>query len=456
MLLSAYAASFAQDTVGEPDVVRPQPVCISDQPEKISVEAREWGLLGSKIWADGNVLFQRGSTRLRASTAEYDYNTRTGTMRDVIFTTCTAKRPDYHLRASEVTLLPNRKLRARNASLYLGNLRVLTLPSIKLRTGGASASTNVFPTPGFNKDEGFTLSQVLRIIDNDQFHTTADIRLTTKDGVQGQLNGEYGIDGNLDHFPGRFLTYDSLRSNVLDLPKQPVGGSCPPEMLEPTDAARLRGFGSFTLKQRTYDIENDNLVVYRQPELGLRYIGRQLNFTKTKLDPRLDIYPEVIASWGHYKEVPSSVGFIDRDQLVATASLNIIPLGPSTTLQPVISHAWSAYSNSDSYQQSAFAVDASHLFVNSSFASIRYIARSQSGVTPFQFDDVDIYHEFQGAFQANFSKHTIGLVLSYDIDNDDFYDWEAVYGWRSDCLASWIRWSNRIQRLSFHVTLINL
>ncbi|MCE5323721.1 hypothetical protein LLG46_10465 [bacterium] len=447
---------FAQDSVGEPDVVRPQPVCVSDQPEKISVEGRQWGLLGPKIWADGDVLFQRGSTRIWASSAEYDYNARTGTMRDVMFTTCCAKRPDYHIRASEVTLLPNQKIRARNASLYLGKLKVLTLPSIKLRTGGASASTNVFPTPGFNKNDGFTLSQILRIIDNDQFHTTADICLTTNNGVQGQLTGQYGINGNLDRFPGRFLTYDSLRSDVLDLPKQPVGEPCPPEMLEPPGIARLRGFGTFTIKQRTYDIENDNLVVYRQPEFGLDYIGRQINFTKTKLDPRLDIYPEVIATWGHYKETPGPAGFIDRNQLVATAGLNIIPLGPSTTLQPVISHTWSNYSNNDHYQQSAFAIDASHLFPNSSFASIRYIARSESGTTPFQFDDVDIFHEYQGAFQVNFSKHTIGLVLSYDIDEDDFYNWEALYGWRSDCLASWLRWNNRMERLSFHVTLYNL
>lgn len=456
MLLSAYAPAFAQETVGEPDVVRPQPVCSSDQPVKISVDANEWGLQGTRIWATGNVLFQSGSTRLWASMADYDYNARTGIMHDVKFTTCTATKPDFYLCADEVTLLPNNKLRARNASLFLGNIRVLKLPSMKFRMGGASAPTNVFPTPGFDKEDGFTLSQALRVIDNDQFHAVADIRLTTNSGVQGQLTGEYGIDGTLDRFPGRFLTYESLRSDVLDLPKQPVGGPCAPEKLIPPDAARLRGFGTFSLKQRTYDIKNDNLIIYRQPELGVRYIGRQLNFTKTKLDPRLDIYPEIITTWGHYKEDPSPAGYIDRGQVVATAGLNIIPLGPSTTIQPVISHTWSDYSNGDYYQQSAYAIDASHLFPNSSYASIRYINRSQAGITPFQFDDVDIFHEYQGAFQANFGKHTVGLVLSYDIDNDEFYDWEAMYGWRSDCLASWIRWSNRIQRLSFHVTLINI
>ncbi|MCE5315219.1 MAG: hypothetical protein ABFD49_00490 [Armatimonadota bacterium] len=447
--------AIAQVTV-DTDLVRPQPVCVTNQPEPVLIEAQKYEHTGSTLRAFGSVFFQKGKARLNASVAEYDYNARSGRMQDVIFTTCERRKPDYRLEAREVTLLPNNKLRARDASLFLGNLRVLTLPSIKLSTGGQSAANNVFPIPGFDPDDGFTLSQNLRLIDNDRFRTVADLRLTTENGVQGQFTGIYGLNGNLDYFPGRFLTYDSLRADVLELPKEPVGGPCSPESMEPVNAARLRAFGTFSLKQRTYDIENDNLIVYKQPELGLRYIGKQINFTGTKLDPRLDIYPEIITTWGRYRESPGLPGYTDRGLINATAGLNFWSLGPSTTVQPVISHTWATYSNGDSYQQAAYAVDASHLWSNSSYASVRYITRSESGVTPFQFDNIDIFHEFQGAFQVNFSSHTVGLVLSYDIDAEQLYDWEAMYGWHSDCLASWIRWRDRIQRLSFDVTLINL
>ncbi|MHB9036736.1 MAG: hypothetical protein ACYC64_08720 [Armatimonadota bacterium] len=280
--------------------------------------------------------------------------------------------------------------------------------------------------------------------------------MTSRSGVQGQLTGIYGIDGNLEQFPGRFLTYESLRSDVLDLPKEPVGGPCAPGSMEPTDAARLRAFGTFSLKQRAFDIKNTSLIVYRQPELGLDCIGKQINLTKTKLDPRLDIYPEIITTFGRYREAPGLPGYTERGLLAASAGINFLSLGPSTTVQPVFSHTWATYSTGDFYQQAAYAIDASHLWPNSSFVSLRYIARSESGITPFQFDNVDIFHEFQGALQANFNKHTIGAILSYDIDANQLYDWEAMYGWQSDCLAGWIRWSNRTQRLSFNVTLINL
>lgn len=456
LILSVVASAFAQGPIRDPDLVRPQPVCITDQPEKITILARGYAYTGSILRAYGDVYFQRGMARLNASDARYDYDTGVGTLKDVVFTTCSNMRPDYRVEAKEITLLPNNKVRARNASLFLGNFRVLTMPSLKFRAGGASAPTNVFPTPGYDHLDGFTLSQNLRMIDNDNFHTVADIRLTTNSGIQGELTGTYGIDGNLDEFPGRFLTYESMRSHVLDLPKRPAGGPCPPEMLEPPYAARLRGFGTFTLKQRTYDINDENLIVYRQPELGLDYIGRQLNFTKTKLDPRIDIYPEITGTWGRYKEVPGSGDFIERRQLTATAGLNVLPLGQSTTVQPVISHTWSTYSNSDFYQQWAYALDASHIFPNASFVSLRYISRNQSGVTPFQFDNVDVFHEMQGAFQLNFSKHTVGLVLGYDFDDEELYSWELMYGWQSDCLGAWVRWSSRIDRLTFNVTLINI
>ncbi|MHB9036737.1 MAG: hypothetical protein ACYC64_08725 [Armatimonadota bacterium] len=164
-LLVLCAPVLAQEPVGGHDTVRPQPVCSTGQPQPVLIEAREYNYTGSILRAYGNVFFQRGMARLRASSAEYNYNTRVGEMQNVVFTTCDQKKPDFHLEASDITLLPNNKLRARNASLFLGNLKVLTLPSIKLRTGGRSAPNNVFPTPGFDPDDGVTLSQNLRLID---------------------------------------------------------------------------------------------------------------------------------------------------------------------------------------------------------------------------------------------------------------------------------------------------
>ncbi|MCE5198311.1 hypothetical protein LLG39_04990 [bacterium] len=444
----------SQDEEGLP----PQPVCAAaaSQNEPVSIQAPSIESSGSMIRANGGVAFERGNIRITAADAVYNYDTKTGLLTKVTFTTCASARPDYKITAREIRLLPNNKLRAQHASLFIGRLKVLSVPSLKLTVGGGAASSNIFPTPGYDKVDGFTLSQRLRVIDDDRARMSVNLRITSKSGVQGDVSGQYGLDGNLSSFPGRFLSYQSLRSHVLDFPREPVGAPCPPSELQPIDAAHLRAFGILSLKQPTYDISDENLIVYRQPELGLNYIANGINLTKTPLDPRLQIHPEITGDWGRFKESPGMSGFTTRRSVTGTVAANVIPLGSNMAIQPIYSHTWSTYDTGDFYQQSAYAIDASRLLSNGSFASLRYIGRHESGITPFQFDNIDIKQEAQAAFQARLRKHVFGVVLSYDIEAGSLYDWEAMYGWHSDCLASWVQWHSRVHRLSFHVALINL
>ena len=460
ILVVAFLAAIAVPTISSaqelPQIVPPQPVCPPIGGEDLIIEAPTIEEVGPLIRAAGGVLFLQGNRRLTAADAAYDLEASKGVMSDVVFTTCTHSPPHYRLEAREATILPNNKLHARNLSLFLGRMRVLALPSIKLRIGGRAASTSVFPTPGYDRRDGFSLSQALRLADTNRARTVLDLRLTTNHGIQVDLDTVYGLDGDLVSFPGRFLTYDSLRSRVLTMPREPVGWPCDPQELRAVGAARLRPFGRVTSRQRAYDIRNEGLVVNAQPEVGLRYIGRQLNLSKQRLDPRLEIYPETTASWGRFKEIPGLDRFTTRGNASIVAALNFLPLGPSTTLQPVGSYRYSRYGNGDNYRETAFAIDASHLFANNSFVSGRYIKRHASGATPFQFDDLDIREEFQAAFQARVRHHVFGLVLSYDTDAGDLYEWEVLYGHRTDCLAAWIRWNSRLSRLVLNVTLINL
>ncbi|MCL5103395.1 MAG: hypothetical protein M1133_04690 [Armatimonadetes bacterium] len=439
-----------------PDAVRPQISCKTDELVPVSIKAPVYESYGSLIRASGGVVFTKGNERLTFSDGEYDVNALTGRMRNVTFTTCPSARPDYHLTAREVTLLPHNKLRARQASLYLGRLKVLTLPAIKLRVGGRSSSAAVFPRPGFDKRDGFTLSQDLRVIDEDNWRANADLRLTTLHGIQGRIETYHAFNGDLGDLPGRYLSYDSLRSRAMSLPRELADG-CTPQDLRNNDAATLRGFARISLRQRTYDIRNEGLVVYRQPELGLTYLGRQISLTHTQLDPRLEIYPEITTSWGRFKETPGLGEFTNRTSVNLSAAVNLLPLGPSTTVQPIISHVFSAYGTGDNYHATAYAIDASHIWPNGAYSSLRYIKRNQFGVTPFIFDSVEIFREFQFAGQMPLSKkYVTGIVMNYNSDVGSLYEWEALFGWRSDCLATWVRWNQRLKRLAFDVTLINL
>lgn len=436
--------------------VRPQIECPPlQQPLPAVIEAPSIQGTGDFVRAAGGIKFFRGNIRIAADKATYDTSTATGKMENVTFTTCTGIRPDYRIVAKEVTLLADR-VRARNVSLYIGRLKVLALPALRFRVGGRGGSANIFPHPGYDRFDGLTLSQEFKFVDNDRADAAADLRLTTRGGIQGEIRGIYGIDGKRIDLPGRSLNYESLRSNALQMPHEIAEPLCSPEELRKADPARLYARGVFSLRQRTYDIVNEGLIVYRQPEFALRYLAKGINLTKTKLDPRLEIYPELNTSWGRFREEPGVDSFTQRTNMSALVALNVLPLGQFTAVQPVIFHNWASYETGDYYQSTAWAIDASHLTKNGGFLSARYIKRNESGVTPFQFDNIDVRREYQAGLQVRFGKHVVGLVTSYDADKKEIYEWEALYGYRTDCLANWVQYNSRIQHISFHFALINL
>lgn len=454
-VLSALLAQNAPIDVMPSDTVPPEPICSSSQPLPVIIEAKDIEASEALVCASGGVLFLRGTKKLTAREAWYDLTTGKGILKEATFTTCNHSRPDYLIKADEVTLLPNSKIHLRGVSLYIGRVRVLMLPSLKLRIGSNNSTTAVFPRPGFDQFDGFTLSQTLRLADTNKARTIADLTLTSNHGLNGEVVSQYGFFGNIVDFPGRYMSYDSLRTSAFSLPQQPAQ-ECNPQALRPIGPSRLRAFGIVSLRQRTLDINNNNLVVYRQPDLGLRYIGKQVNPYNTPLDPRLEIYPEIQTSWGQFKEVPGMESYTIRRGIEATVPINLLPLGSSTSVQPMFHYSQSTYSTGDIYQTSAYAIDIAHLYPNGSFISGRYIKRSASGTTPFQFDNVDIFHEWQGAVQIRSKPHIFGIVASYNSDVGTIYDWEVLYGYQTDCLTAWLRWHQRVQRLVFDIRLINM
>lgn len=115
----------AQDTpvapVSDTDVAKPEPQCTVVTPTPVSVSAPFFEVLGPKIYAQGGLHIVKGKERFVASEAEYNLDTEIGFARNVYFTTCDAVRPDYHITASSVTMLPDHRLTARNVALYLGS-----------------------------------------------------------------------------------------------------------------------------------------------------------------------------------------------------------------------------------------------------------------------------------------------------------------------------------------------
>lgn len=441
--------------VRDTDVVKPQPVCGVVVPEPITASSPCYEMIGPVLRTGGGIVLQIGNRRFRASAVEYDTETKIGVAHNVFFTTCSSERPDWHITASRVILLPNSRLQAKNAALYVGRTRVLMLPSMKLRVGGRSPTSAVFPRLGYDHRDGVTLAQTLRVTDTTRSRTTLDFKFTTLHSIEAVLSSLYGVGGRLTALPGRYLTYGSMRSRALNVP-QPVVGNCDPQLLRPTGAAHLQPFGTITLRQRTYDARNLGLVVFRQPELGIAYTGGQLSTARGKLDPRIELYPQVTISWGRYKEIPGSSDYESRTQLAVHGSFNPVWLGTNTTIQPIGIATYAAYGNGEVFKTVGFGLDAAHLARDGSYYSARYISRTSSGSTPFLFDNIDIAKEADVAIQRYFGRGVAGLALCYDADHGSLFDWEVMLGQRTDCLGTYIRWDNRFKRLGIDVALINL
>lgn len=426
-------------------------------PARVSIVAQEVSGSDSVVIAKGNVVLRTGRRIIRASEGTYNLLTGEGSLKDASFTNMSTEPPGVSHRSKRAKAVSGDRVRARDVSLFLGRWKVLSLPSMVFRLGATPATTAIFPRLGFSNTDGVTLAQSLRLVDNQRTIANADVRLTSKSGVQGNFTDQYGINGNLGGLPGRFATYESVVASSLSMPVQdPSEPVCVPAQVFPSDITHLRQFGTLSFRQQVYDVKNPNLIVYKEPELGLHYLGNPLNFTGSKLDPRLAIYPEVIASWGLFKEIPGLVSSTDREYLSLVAPLNVFPTGQFTSIQPIISYSVSQYSGGDSYRVASYAMDAAHLFPNGSIVIARYIQRNATGVTPLEFDSIDYAKEIQAGFQMRLGRNILGFVSGWDAEAGIIYDWELMYGHRSDCIAWWVRWDQRFQRLSFDVSLINV
>lgn len=444
-----YAPALGQDGPGSPGESQ------LSLEGRVIIQAPVIEQFGTSIRASEGVLFRESTKRIRATDAVYDTSTKTGVLRDVVFTTCSHAKPDYRIEAREIRLLPNDKLRANRVSVYLGRVKLITLPFLFARTTARRAGSFVFPRPSYDTDDGFGLSQEFQLLDSDRSRATADLTLMMKRGLRGEIRNEHGIDGDLRDFSGRFLTYESLRERALDVPGAPTGNPPRPEEVSLTRRARLRQFGRFSFKQRAYDVRKRSLRVDRQPELGITYIAPAISFTGTRLDPRLEIYPTLTASWGRFKEEPGTVGLTTRRSISAAIGANLLSLGEHAAVQPVLLYEASSYGSGDTYRTIGYAIDAARLFDSGASATLRYIRRDESGHTPFYFDGVDVFRQVQGALQLPVGRHIVGFVADLDLDARKTYDWEVLYGYHTDCLAGWVSWHSRLQRLSFDISISN-
>lgn len=92
--------------------------------------------------------------RVTVSTARLQATPQRLLAEDATLTTCDPIRPAYRVTAAQIEVIPGERIVARNASLWLGAYRVLTLPVLVLSTRSPGALIAGLPRVGYNTADG--------------------------------------------------------------------------------------------------------------------------------------------------------------------------------------------------------------------------------------------------------------------------------------------------------------
>lgn len=419
----------------------------------IVIKAHVYEHVGDVSRAQGDVGLFTSAGRMTADELSYDWAKSTAELRKAMFTTCLEAKPHYRIEADSITLLvPRRRIRARGVGVFLGNTRILALPSVKMRISQQGGAADLFPRVSYDKDGGYGLGKKIILVDNDRVFASADIHVSSKNGFEGDFESAVGFDGLLTPAYVQPLSFPSFRSMGLAIPVTPRPGAGPDDA-EEERATRFRGFARYSAHLRTYNANNPDLLVYRQPEIGLQYLARPINLGNLCVDPKLPIAPLLSTSWGRFSEVQGA-GPLNRSYFGGVVPVNVAAIGDSTVVQPTVEFNQFRYASGTTYTWSAYSLGVSHLANDGCLMALRYVNRNDRGFTPFQFDQLYVFDETQAAVQFTSRHYVTALVGGYDMQNKNLYDWSALLGYRTDCLAGAFAWSNLERKLTFNIQLL--
>ncbi|MBI2843795.1 MAG: hypothetical protein HYX78_10380 [Armatimonadetes bacterium] len=428
---------------------------VAPDQEPVVIEARVIEATPPAVRAEGDVLFQQGQKRLLADEVFYNYEDRTGLLTNATFTTCALDDPDYRITAREIRLTEEQRLKLTRVRIYLWNLRIVSLPKLSINVGPGAGRETLLPRPGFNSRDGFFLSARYPISDTDRTEASLVLRPTTKRGIQGGVVGGYAFRGSTRQISPYVQDFDSeLRRGQSVLRPVIDEELClfPEDQPQP---AILAAFGAVLARERAFDVDDTGLLVTRFPEIGVRYVSPQVCIVREGERPRLGAQAQLRASWGRFKETPDG-GYLNRLDTRGTASTTLATFRGSTALRATGLARYSNYENGESFRALGAALDVSRIYPGGSFASLRLITHATSGTTPFEFDDIDIERELEGAGRYVRGRFTYGLLLRYDLDERSLRDWEVSVAKRLDCLEPSISFRHRFSQISFGIRVLGL
>jgi lipopolysaccharide export system protein LptA len=421
--------------------------------EILRADSMQGDLDTGDVVARGNVEYVKKDKRLKAETFNYNFNTEIGSGANAVakvgpiflngtdltsdstqfvlhnadFTTCNAQTPHYYLHAKELIVQPGKQLIAKHVTIVLLGRKLFTVPSYSVNLNRPKETGQTFPMIGARKNYGAFVNQQFDLSRGSKTKGLLDVRLSTKQILQLGISYDQ-IDGK------PFFVRTSYR-----LPY--YGGS------------------------RT------DLLVSRLPEVGMRFVTGDVTRKLTTTQDQLDIfsgYTSVLGKpkhpggfnaitevgLGEFAEYPTGISSARADARFLGWLSPIKIIDPFTTISPGIMARHSVYAGGKEYSVLGYRLSVGRHLGHDTAIEMTYAARSPSGSTPFQFDQIDLSHELDANVYFPVGAFNVILGGRYNLQNDSFFDSSLTISRTYHCLTPKIIWRNRFSEFSVGLGIV--
>ncbi len=380
--------------------------------------------------------------------------------RGAYLTTCIKQNPDYHITAKEVRVTPDRVVRAKNVTFYLGKVRIISLPS--LRKSFRHASSSPVPLPGYSSSSGLRFHFHNESIAEPEELLDYSAAFATKTPPELMFDYERDLGRATPDMPP-----PRLHSTLAAPPRQSALEALPPPTLRsstdtPPPAKRYTMYAMTTANTFVFNRVRTDLQVSRLPEVGVHFAnvlgaaipdtGEPLTGPRTLFRPR-DWLLNFDVGAGYYQERPTHA-HAARVSLRGDATSPFIPLAGALHFR-YGGTAWAnAYSGGRSYALLAPEAELDYLFGRTHLVSAAYRYEQAFGTTPFAFDSLDIRQEARLGYGYLGTRWAYNFGVNFDIQRRKAYDTTVSIRRRLDCLEFGVGYRARGSVVSLILNLL--
>ncbi|MEN6566137.1 MAG: hypothetical protein ABFC57_07525 [Veillonellales bacterium] len=217
-------------------------VIMTQNGDKILTDLLQGNTKQHEVWMNGNATFLQPGMILNGLGAHYNYQEKTGTIRqakgvldeagkpyqdhiaghtidfsakqinihDGMITTCPAKVPDYHISATRIEVWPGDKYIAYNAKFWIKNTVIFSLPKYEQSLVKGKNENSAFPRLGYSSHNGVSISQYLEYPIAGRLSAYGDLAYYSHKGFKPT----YGLASRQDNYT--VSLYDSYTFNGDD------------------------------------------------------------------------------------------------------------------------------------------------------------------------------------------------------------------------------------------------